>query len=229
MKGTKRAAPGSAPKAHVADWPAHKDEQPPSGPKDDDKPKILRRILKFRGPALLRIEDSFEPCFPFNLSTQQKEFLKTWAEEKAASSSGSIRSAMLTNSFDPCRDLSIAVIFSKVPSFSIAKEDTATAAQGSLDHKAVPAAAVKKEAKGHGDLADLSKLSKVFGSDDIGQRLDTPCQNFMLLDGLNRVITDHILSFIHSGERNIIQKTDVAQHHSSNQLNSFNKKLHNVR
>ena len=214
MKGTKRAAPGSAPKAHVADWPTHKDEQPLSGPKEDDKPKILRRILKFKGPALLRIEGSSEPCFPFNLSPPQKDFLKTWAEEKADSSSGSIRSAMLTNSFDPCRDLSIAVIFSKVPSFSVAREDTAPATQGSLDHKTVPDAAVKKEAKGHGDLADLSKLSKVFGSDDIGQRLDTPCQNFMLLDGLNRVITDHIFSFVRRGAPPVLQYVPKKQQSS---------------
>ena len=75
-KGTKRAAPGSAPKAHAADWTSHKDEQLHTGPKDEEKttPKILRRILRFRGPALLRNDDSIEPCFPFQLSAPKRNF-----------------------------------------------------------------------------------------------------------------------------------------------------------
>ena len=71
---------------------AFNDEQHQPGGKEEEKstPKILRRILRFKGPALLRTDNRIEPCFPFHLSTAQKEFLKSWAEERAADSTGQI-------------------------------------------------------------------------------------------------------------------------------------------
>ena len=51
----------------------------------------------------------------------------------------------------------------------------------------------KSEAKGHGDMADMAKLNKVFGGLDLDFLLNVPDDRYVLLDGLDELLQQHLL------------------------------------
>ena len=63
-----------------------------------------------------------------------------------------------------------------------------TSTKGKSKGKTGKSGEPKKEAKGHGDLADLSKLNKAFGGVDIGFILSVPNNSALLLDGLDELL-----------------------------------------
>ena len=191
-KGSKRAAPG-------------KDAPLPSKMKQDEEEKlqkILRRTLTFKGPALLCTDTQSEYSFPFHVSKQQREFMEEWTEQKRLSANSDIRTNTVLNTLDMHRALSIPLQFAKVPVFTVStSEEPAPATRfihptqsaspkGTSKGKASQPVEKKEVAKGHGDLADLSKLNKVFGGEDISFLLSVPDSPALLLDGLDEQLQD---------------------------------------
>jgi hypothetical protein len=193
-KGSKRSAPGN-------------DAPLPSTKTHDEEAKlqkILRRTLTFTGPALLCTDAQLDYSFPFHISKNQREFMGAWTEQQLRSSNAGIRTNTVLNTLDTHRTLSIPVQFAKVPIFSVSTSEepapvtrythpTQSASnKGMSKGKANQPVEKKKEAKGHGDLADLSKLNKVFGGEDISFLLSVPDSPALLLDGLDEQLQEHL-------------------------------------
>ena len=199
-KGSKRSAPGDdAPLAA----PAKQNMEP-------NVPKILKRVILFSGPSLLCTDAAQKNGFPFKITKDQHQFLEDWAQQRSQASNHGVRYNTIMNCLDSSRQVSIAVHFSKVPIFSVATSRASISAtsssslppqgkaknpsKGSSKGKTNNSAQAKSEAKGHGDMADMARLNKVFGGVDFDFQLSVPDSSYVLLDGLDELLQQHLLN-----------------------------------
>ena len=135
--------------------------------------KLLRRVLRFSGPALLPEDPSIQ-SFPFKPSGAQAAYLDAYAEDQVKRlTSKHLKADSVLSFLDPRRPLSIPVVFSKVPIFTTS---TSSPAQQSAE--------LPKVAHGYGDLASIPRLSNIFSEDETARLLASPDKAFLLFENL---------------------------------------------